>query len=128
MHPNEEVVRRYVEALGRRDLEKVAEAFADDVTFHIGGRNAISGTYEGDAVMQRFFPQLAGAFSIERIDIHDVLANDDHVLVLNTRTISRGDRRMEARAIATYHVEDERITSVWVTEEDQYGFDEFLNA
>ena len=127
-HPNEDVVRRYVEALARRDLEAASELLSDDVRFHLGGRNAISGTYEGKgSVLGDFFPRLREAFTIERIDVHDILANDDHVVVLNTRTISRGGRRMEARAIATYHVGEGKITSAWVTEEDQYAFDAFLN-
>ena len=55
-HPSEGVVRRFVDAMVARDVGAIAECFTDDVVFHIGGRNTLSGDHRGKtAVMTRLF-------------------------------------------------------------------------
>ncbi|MGH2675040.1 MAG: nuclear transport factor 2 family protein [Actinomycetota bacterium] len=126
-HPDEAVVRRFVEAMLARDVGSIADCFTDDVAFHIPGRNALSGDYRGkQEVLTRLFQHWEEAFAGLEIDVHDVLADDDHVVVLSERRAFRGSRAVDMRAASIYHVRDGRIAEAWLMEWDPYGIDEFL--
>ena len=84
-------MRRFVDAMVARDVGSIADCFADDVVFHIPGRNALSGEYRGKAdVLTRLFQRWEEAFGGLEIDLHDVLANDRHVVVLSDRRARAG--------------------------------------
>jgi ketosteroid isomerase-like protein len=126
-HQDEAVVRRFVEAMVARDVGAIADCFADDVVFHIPGRNPLSGDYRGKAeVLTRLFQRWEEAFGGLEIDVHDVLANDEHVVVLSDRRARRGTRGVEMRAASIYHVRDGRIAEAWLMEWNPYAIDEFL--
>jgi ketosteroid isomerase-like protein len=126
-HPDEAVVRRFVEAMVARDVGAIADCFADDVVFHIPGRNPLSGDYRGKAeVLTRLFQRWEEAFGGLEIEVHDVLADDRHVVVLSDRRARRAAREVEMRAASIYHVHDGRIAEAWLMEWDPYAIDEFL--
>jgi ketosteroid isomerase-like protein len=128
-HPDEAVVRRFVDAMVARDVGAIAECFADDVVFHIAGRNPLSGDYRGKHdVMTRLFQAWEEAFGGLEIDVHDVLANDDHVVVLSDRRAQREDRTLEMRAAGIYHVAGGKISEAWLMEWDPYSIDQFLQG
>jgi uncharacterized protein len=126
-HPDVAVVRRFVDAMVARNVGAVADCFADDVVFHIPGRNALTGDYRGKhEVMTRLFQRWEEAFGGLEIDVHDILADDRHVVVLSDRRARRGTRQVEMRAASIYHVRDGRIAEAWLMEWDPYAIDEFL--
>lgn len=128
-HPDETVVRRFLEAALGRDVETTQTLIADDITWHFAGRNPMSGAYRGRDgffdFVQTYGRTMAERGVEERLDIHDVVADDRHVVVLWTRTGSRGDDSFTSNGVGVYHVDDGRIRDVWVIHEDQHAFDEF---
>jgi uncharacterized protein len=123
----EMVVRRFAEAMVSRDVGAIADSFADDVVFHIPGRNSLSGDYRGKReVLTRLFQAWEEAFASLEIDVHDVLSTEDHVVLLGNRKARRGDRVCEMRSASIYHVRDGRIAEAWLMEWDPYAIDEFL--
>jgi uncharacterized protein len=126
-HPDEAVVRRFIEAMVNRDVGAIADCFADDVVFHIAGRNALSGDHRGkQEVLTRLFQAWEEAFGGLEIRVHDLLATDDHVVVLSDRRATRDDRTLDMRAATVYHVRDGKIAEAWLFEWDPYAIDEFL--
>jgi uncharacterized protein len=126
-HPNEDLVRRGYAAFRAGDLATLGELFADDVVFHIGGRGRLSGDYAGKQAVFDYFGQLAqetgGTFSLE---IHDVLANDVHVVALNTTSAQREGRSLnDVPNVQVFHVQDGTVTESWIHSGDQYASDEF---
>jgi ketosteroid isomerase-like protein len=123
----EAVVLRFAEAMVSRDVGVIAASFADDVVFHIPGRNTLSGDYRGKReVLTRLFQAWEEAFASLEIDVHDVLSTDDHVVLLADRKARRGDRVCTMRSSSIYHVREGRIAEVWLMEWDPYAIDEFL--
>jgi uncharacterized protein len=125
VHPNENLLRREYEARAARDDGALAEVFAEDVVWHVPGRNSIAGENRGiDEVMEyiRRRRELAddGAFEIT---VHDVLANDEHGLVIATGRATRGGNAVQWRAHGLYRFRDGRIAECWVLPENQYEFD-----
>jgi hypothetical protein len=126
-HPNEEVVRAYMAAVGeyletggRGDPGAIRARLADDVVFHIGGNNALSGDFRGPDEAIGWLRTV-----VERPDrpvdseMHDFLVSDDHVVVLVQRTIAG----VRAPAVVIYHVADGKITEAWLHEAKQAEID-----
>jgi len=99
MHPNEELLRREYEARAARDDRALAQILAEDVVWHVPGRNAIAGEYRGiDRVMEYVQRRRELAQGTFEITVHDVLANDEHGLVIATGRATRGGSAFEEGA------------------------------
>jgi ketosteroid isomerase-like protein len=97
-HPNIELTRRGYDAFSKGDLGALSELIADDAIWHVPGVGPLSGTYHGRDEVFTFFGRLAeetaGTF---RLDVHDVLANDEHAVALCTLWASRGNKSVADR-------------------------------
>ena len=120
-HPNVALVRRGVEAMTETDMSKaqqemaVVDAFmADDIVWHeIGRAEPRRGKDELRAAMMAG----AGGTSI-RYDLHDVIANDDHAIVLGTATATRGDQTLVYRTAEVFHIRDGKAIERWAFSDD----------
>jgi uncharacterized protein len=125
-HPNEDLVRRGFAAFGTGDIATLRELFADDIVWHVGGRSPITGDYKGKAEVLGFFAQLAeragGTF---RTDLHDVLANDEHVVALVKVTAEREGKTLKDNGAQVFHVHGGKVSETWFHPGDQYASDEF---
>jgi ketosteroid isomerase-like protein len=125
-HPDEEVVRRAYEAFNNGDVETLGQLFADTTVFHEPGRSPISGDYQGWDQVLGFFGTLAersgGTF---RATLHDVVANDEHVVGLHSSDGERDGRSVRSPTVLVFDVRDGRIAETWSHHYDQYEFDEF---
>jgi ketosteroid isomerase-like protein len=130
-HPNEAVVLRFLEALPKRDLETIEELLADDVVWHWAGRGPLSGEYRGKDRFSEFSASLGRMIgepgAKHRVELHDIVANDEHTIVLWTRIAERGAATLESPGVGVYHLLDGKITEVWVVHEDQHAADEFFS-
>jgi ketosteroid isomerase-like protein len=127
-HPNAELLRTAYAAFARGDLDTIRSLFAPDVAWHVPGRNPLTGDYQGQEEVFRVFRQLAersgGTF---RLEIRDVLANDEHVVGLVHITVSRSGGTFEDDAVHVYRVVDGKIQEFWGYLFDLYGSDDFWN-
>jgi ketosteroid isomerase-like protein len=124
-----EVIRRGYEAFSRGDMDAIRkEVFAADIKWHQGGKNQTAGDYDGvDAVLalfQKFFELTDGTF---RVSVHDLLASDQHVVVLGTFDGQRGGKSVEnGNYCQVFHMRDGRVAECWLTQLDPYGIDAFF--
>lgn len=125
MHRNETVIRRHLDALAAGNVEAALEDYADDGTIRYPGHNRLTGEHRGRAAVRDFLGlalQLTdGTF---RPTVHDILANDEHAVLLVACEATRDGRRYEWIAADVYHVADDRITDHWVLEGAQHVVDE----
>ena len=125
-HPNAEVAKKAADKLAAGDLQGFLEFHTEDVVIHLPGRNQISGDHEGkDAVAKMFQKQFQILDGPPKIEIHDVLASEDHVAVLANQTFTRGGKSFTTPNVVLLHVKDGKITEAWVQPQDQYAADEF---
>jgi hypothetical protein len=61
------------------------------------------------------------------VEEHDLLTSNDHSVVLNRGTYTRGDDSITTNRVVVYHFSGDKISEVWVVDEDQSGVDAFLS-
>jgi ketosteroid isomerase-like protein len=125
-HPNEELVRRGYEAFGKGDMATLNEIFADDIVWHAPGRSQLAGTYRGKdevfATFQKVAELSGGTFKLE---IHTILADDEHAVVLARATGQREGKTLDDNSVQVFHIEDGKVTEQWLHPGDAYASDEF---
>jgi ketosteroid isomerase-like protein len=127
-HPNESLVREGFAAFERGDLDALLQLYAEDVRFHYPGRSPLAGDYQGMAQLIEFSGQLAElSGSSIRLELHDVLANDEHAVALFTARAERAGRQLEDNTVQVLHIRDGKVTDVWFHRTDLYAVDEFLS-
>ena len=125
-HPNEGLIQQGYDAFGKGDFDALNDLFADDVKWHTPGRSPISGDIEGRDAVYGQFAKIAelsgGSFKLE---IHDMMANDEHGVALVTATGDRGGKSFSDNQVHVFHIKDGKVTEFWGHPGDQYAADEF---
>jgi ketosteroid isomerase-like protein len=108
-HPNAELYRRVTAAFQSGDIDAVKDALAPGLRWHEAGNPEVMGR---EAVLQ----QMSG--DVKRIDgniaVHDVLANDEHVVALINVALRKPDgSEIAYPAIEVAHMSDGLITERW---------------
>ncbi len=126
-HPNEDLLRQGYAAFGTGDLDTVFGLFDDDMVWHNGGSNQLTGDYRGhQAIMGMFGKLLEVTGGTLRLEIHDVLANDTHGTVLVTAHAERDGQPITVREVNIWHVADGKATEFWVFPEDSAELDKMF--
>jgi hypothetical protein len=60
-----------------------------------------------------------------RVELHDVIANDDHAVALHATRAERPGKQLQVDAVQVFHLRDGKVTEAWTTHSDTYAFDEF---
>lgn len=128
-HPNEDLIRRGYEAFSRADVPTMSELLTDDVVWHVPGHGPLAGDHEGKDAVLAMFARLAeitgGTF---RIEVHDILANDEHGVALQRATAERGGKSWEGISVQVFHFRDGKASESWLHPFDLYASDEFLSG
>lgn len=128
-HPNEEVARSATQALSNGDIEGFLGHHADDIVVHFPGRGPMAGDFSGkDGVARLFQRQMELLDSPPAIETHDVLATDDHAVVLNKVRVTRGGQTLEQDQVVVLHIKGGKIAEVWLHFSGQQALDEFASS
>ena len=125
-HPNLVSAREGYQAFADGNLARVSELLDDNIVWHVGGNNTITGDYQGKEAVLSFFGRLmqetGGSL---KNDIHDMLANDEHGVALVSQVATRGGTSLETPVVQVFHMRDGKMTEFWTFAEDQSAVDEF---
>ncbi len=106
-------------------MDALANLLDPTVVWHVPGRNPSAGDYEGHEAVFSYFGRMgqetAGSMSIE---LHDVLANDEHGVALIHVRAERNGRSIDERGVNVFHVSDGKVTEAWYYPEDIYAYDQ----
>lgn len=130
MHPNEALMREYVQAWLNGDVAKAESFYADDCVLHHVGRNPLAGDYVGKAAMNQYIQKLLVVTDkAETLKVYEVFGNDNGgVTVIRVRFERNGRKPLEGKRITLFRIgEDQKIHDVFVRDEDQYAVDEFFS-
>lgn len=125
-HPNTEVFRRGYAAFQSADLETVRSLLAPDVVWNIPGHNHFSGAHRGvDDVVSVFMSNFQETNGTFRVDIHDILGNDEHAVALASVSGERAGKKLNDRYTHVVHIKDGKVTESWIFGENQDAVDDF---
>jgi ketosteroid isomerase-like protein len=124
-HPNAAKLRAASEAMERSgDVMSQVEMLDDNVVWHeIGRDEPIRGK---QALMDRYGSMSLGG-SI-KVETHDVVGNDEHVIALVTATATMGDKELVYRTAEIYHMRDGKITERWAFSDDTERINRFFGG
>jgi uncharacterized protein len=126
-HPNVARLGDGYAAFAKGDFAALDDVFAEDLLFHVGGRNQLTGDYRGRQAVYAMFAKLmeitGGTF---HLDVHAILADDEHGVALVVQTASRGGQNIRINAADVTHLRDGKIVEFWTASTGQYAFDELL--
>ena len=126
-HSNIARIRDGYAAFAKGDFTALNDLFAEDVVWHVSGRNQLSRDYHGRDEVYRFFGELftvtEGTF---HIDLHAVLADDEDGVALVAVSGSRNGRSATTNDAHVFHLRDGVVTEFWDASTDQYATDELI--
>ena len=119
-HPNAAMARRALDAFNTGDMQVMSELLADDVVWHeIGRAEPMRGKAALAASAGTVDYQVTGK-------LHDVVANDEHVVALVEATATRGGKTFEYRTSEIMHVRDGKVTERWAFSDDTAAIVDFF--
>jgi hypothetical protein len=109
-HPNVGLVRKGYDAFAKGGMATLRDLFAENIVWHVPGNNPFSGEHKGrDAVFALFARTAELSGGTLGIELHDVLANDEHAVALVQATASRQGRQLSALDITVYHITNGKV-------------------
>ena len=125
-HPNATLLKNGYEAFDKGDMAVLTGLFAENVVWHVPGDSPISGEHRGrEAVFGIFAKTVELSGGSFKIELHDVLANDEHTVALTRATGSRQGKQLSSLDTDVYHMSNGKVTEFWSFAEDQRLTDEF---
>ena len=112
---NVELTRKGYAAFANGDLDGVRELLAPDIIWHVPGDTMIAGDYKGIDEVFGFFGKLlqetGGSFKLE---VRDILANDERAVILAHSSAERKGKRLEGDVVHVMSIDSEgRTTEFW---------------
>jgi ketosteroid isomerase-like protein len=108
-----------MEGMGEGDMSAFEAVLSDDVVWwQIGSPEPVRGK---EAVLE----SMKGVDF--EVDLHDVVANDDHVVGLVTASVRIGDDAFTYRMAEIAHVEGGKVTERWAFSDDTQAIIDFFS-
>jgi ketosteroid isomerase-like protein len=127
---NIEMARKGYAAFNDGDIETAMSTFSDDIVWHAGKRGPLAGDYKGKPAVLGLlvkFGQLTGG--TYKAEIHDILVNDEHGVVIGTSTATRDGKTLVEKFVDVVHMNAEgQATEFWRFQEDQISALEWLES
>jgi ketosteroid isomerase-like protein len=115
----ETVVRSYVGAFARGDLDGAREHLADDIVYHVRGHHSLAGDHQGrDRVLDFFKQRSARTGDTFTYQPHDLLSSANHAVALGTISAQRGGVDHVWNVVTVYHVRGDKVSECWIIDAD----------
>jgi ketosteroid isomerase-like protein len=118
-------LQRYADAWKRGDAAATVACYHDELTLHWFGRSPLAGTHRGKAAAVAALVRVIQLTKRQLLEIRDVIASDDHGVLLTRERFERDGRMLELDRVLVFHVRDDRLFECWLYDEDQRAVDEF---
>jgi ketosteroid isomerase-like protein len=105
-----QVVRDAFDAFKRGDMNGLAEHWTDDFVWHARG-SVFGGDFKGKEAALGAIARFPQELQDIRLDIHDIVANDKHVVALVNTSVKREGKTYLDQVVYIFHINDQGKTS-----------------
>ena len=127
-HPNAAIIRSAYEAVEKGDVAAYAALLDDDIIWH-ESTPGMEGDHHGRDQVLAFLGQVFQETGMQMsVSIHDILANDDHAVILHESTLTLKDRTLTAKYADVYHLKNGKITEHWHLAVDPKADEKFFTS
>lgn len=127
-YDNASTLRRLLLALISRKMDDVRLLVTRDMSYQMIGRGPLAGKHKGRgealAALTRMVELTGDTLSPQ---VHDILANDEHGVVMIRVHAKRGERELQYNMVHLFHFREGRVCDVVSIPVEQYAFDEFYS-
>jgi len=130
LQPNERIVREMFAAYGRSDYDALKRLFAEEVVYHIPGRNDFSKDYNGQKAVFDLFERQKKRMGGKpyKVEIMDLLVSEKHVVALTRVEAQAAGKSATWRGSNVYRISNGKIAEAWFMLDDLYAYDQFWTA
>jgi ketosteroid isomerase-like protein len=115
-----DIVRKDFDAFKRGDLQTISDSFTDDIVWHGRGSTKFGGDFNGKQATMAQILDFAQTFQDINLEIHDIVANQAHVVALVNSSVSRNGKTYSDKEVFIFHVNDDGKTSeAWVASDTE---------
>jgi uncharacterized protein len=128
-HSNAAIVRSAYEAMEKGDMPSFVALLDDDILWHESTPGFV-GSYRGRDQVLALLGSIMQETGVQmgRISIHDVLASDDHTVILHETELTKNGRAYTAQYCDVYHLRNGKLTEHWHLAVDPKADEVFLKS
>ncbi|MGZ6315453.1 MAG: nuclear transport factor 2 family protein [Candidatus Limnocylindrales bacterium] len=125
-HPNATAYRRTADAFRVRDFAAIRTLIAEDVVWHVPGRNSMAGEIHGLDELVAWLGRVTElGFTLRE---HDVFGNDEHVCALSYMGFRRAGVVTEIPVTSIFHYRAGRQVERWMYPDDVAAWDALFDG
>lgn len=123
-HPNALLLEKMYADFEKGDLKSMLDACSDSVTFQIAGKSKLAGKYNKTTFATEFATKLMEmSGGTIKIQVHDILASDQHAVVLASDKLTRNGNVVEYRTAHIWRFEGGKPVAWYEYPRDLYQYD-----
>ena len=126
-HPNAAIVRSAYQALERGDIETFASLLDENILWH-ESTSGLEGDYQGRDNVLAFLGRVFADIEMNAMAMHDILASDDHTVVLHETTMTKAGRSFTGQYADVYHLRDGKLSEHWHLAVDPKADEDFMRG
>jgi ketosteroid isomerase-like protein len=126
-HPNAATIRSGYEAMEKGDVAGLAALLDDGITWH-ESTAGFEGDYHGRDQVLGLLGRVGQQGVEMRFSVHDILANDNHAVILHQAMLTRKVRTLTGQYADVYHLRNGKVTEHWHLAVDPKADEEFFTA
>jgi len=109
-----QVVRDAFAAFSRGDMKALSDAWTDDFVWHSRG-SVFGGDFKGKEAAIGAIARYPQELEDIKLDFHDIVANDKHVVALVNSSFKRSGKTFEDQIVYIFHINDQgKTTEAWI--------------
>jgi hypothetical protein len=126
-HPNVEIVRQSCDAFNDGNVDTLSQLLAENVIWHVPGRSAIAGDYQGRETTFAYFDHLRELTnSTHHAELLVVVGDDEHVISVDHSSARRNGSIYDEYELVVFRFRDGRIAEAWQAFMRPYAHDAFF--
>ncbi len=109
-----QVVRDAFAAFSRGDMKALSDSWTDDFVWHSRG-SVFGGDFKGKEAAMGAIARYPREVEDIKLDFHDIVANDKHVVALVNSSFMRGGKTYQDQIVYIFHINDQgKTTEAWI--------------